>query len=98
MHLHSLHPADAATAALHAAYAVPLASRSSLHPHFATELERARSLAGGMMQVGQVPLRRDPGGGYTHDQDKSNLQASDLSGGLLDASRPLRKDFPERGD
>ncbi|QFT77687.1 alginate lyase family protein [Erythrobacter sp. THAF29] len=52
-----------------------------LPPLFAAELERAKNFVDGMMGKGiVVPVPRDPGGGYTHEQHKRNYKAIYLGG------------------
>jgi len=54
-----------------------------LPPLYAAELERARSFVDGMMEQGLVvPVPKDPGGGYTHEQHKRNYRAIHLGGQL----------------
>ncbi|MBD2841867.1 alginate lyase family protein [Erythrobacter rubeus] len=49
---------------------------SSHSPLFAAELERAREFVDGMITEGVVvPVPKDPGGGYTHEQHKRNFRA-----------------------
>lgn len=50
---------------------------------YADELERARAFVGEMMETGAVvPVPRDAGGGYTHEQHKRNYKAIYLGGQL----------------
>lgn len=52
-------------------------------PLFAQEMDRSKSYVSDMMNSGiVVPLPKDPGGGYTHEQHKRNYKAMYL-GGLL---------------
>lgn len=56
----------------------------ALPPLYADELDRAREFVDGMMQAGVVvPLPRDAGGGYTHEQHKRNYRAIYLAGQLF---------------
>jgi len=49
---------------------------STLPPLFASEIERTRAFVEGMMEQGvTVPVPKDPGGGYTHEQHKRNFRA-----------------------
>lgn len=55
----------------------------ALPPLYADELERAKSFVDGMMDAGiDVPVPKDPGGGFTHEQHKRNYQAIHLGGDL----------------
>ena len=57
---------------------------TALPPLYAAELERARSFVDGMAQQGVVvPMPKDPGGGYTHEQHKRNYRAIYLAGQLF---------------
>ncbi|MEO1648577.1 MAG: alginate lyase family protein [Pseudomonadota bacterium] len=62
------------------------------------EIERARRFVDGMMQAGvTVPLPKDPGGGYTHEQHKRNFRAIYNAGQLYritgnDAYRDYARD------
>jgi hypothetical protein len=56
---------------------------TSLPPLYAAELERARDFVDGMIELGVVvPVPKDPGGGYTHEQHKRNYRAIYLGGDL----------------
>ncbi len=51
---------------------------------YAAELERAREFVDGMIAEGViVPVPKDPGGGYTHEQHKRNFRAIYLGGQLF---------------
>ncbi|GMN03887.1 alginate lyase family protein [Erythrobacter sp. MTPC3] len=55
--------------------------QAELPPLYAAELARAKSFVDGMMADGLViPLPKDPGGGYTHEQHKRNYKAMYLGG------------------
>jgi len=50
---------------------------------FAAEMERAEEFVHAMMEAGiVVPVPRDPGGGYTHEQHKRNYRAMYLASNL----------------
>ncbi|MBV7260326.1 alginate lyase family protein [Erythrobacter crassostreae] len=54
---------------------------SELPPLYADELARAKNFVDEMMAEGLVvPLPKDPGGGYTHEQHKRNYKAIYLGG------------------
>ena len=56
---------------------------TGLPPLYAAGLERARGFGDGMMAGGVVvPVPKDPGGGYTHEQHKRNYRAIYLAGQL----------------
>ena len=56
---------------------------TSLPPLFAEELGDARKFVDGMIAQGVVvPIPKDPGGGYTHEQHKRNYRAIYLGGDL----------------
>ena len=58
-------------------------AQASLPPLYAQELDRARAFVGEMMNGGvTVPVPKDPGGGYTHEQHKRNYRAIYLAGQL----------------
>ena len=58
-------------------------SATSLPPLFAGELGRARAFVDEMIGQGVVvPVPKDPGGGYTHEQHKRNYRAIYLGGDL----------------
>ena len=64
---------------------------SQFPPLFDAELARARSFVDGMIEGGVVvPIPRDPGGGYTHEQHKRNYRAIHLSGQLFRITGELR--------
>ena len=85
----SASPQAALGAATHEAASHDMAeaasSNDSQHaPLFAAELERTRAFVDGMMADGVVvPVPRDPGGGYTHEQHKRNFRAIYNSGQLF---------------
>ena len=59
------------------------AAANSHAPLFEAEMQRASSFVGEMMEAGIiVPVPKDPGGGYTHEQHKQNYKAIYLSGQL----------------
>lgn len=59
------------------------ASEAGLPPLYAQELARARAFVDEAMQSGVVvPVPKDPGGGYTHEQHKRNYRAIYLAGQL----------------
>ena len=59
------------------------AEQASLPPLYAQELERARAWVGEAMEAGViVPVPKDPGGGYTHEQHKRNYRTVQLAGQL----------------
>lgn len=61
----------------------PALPAADLPPLFAAEVEDARSFVDAMMERGVVvPVPRDPGGGYTHEQHKRNYKAIYLGGQL----------------
>ncbi|WP_108788382.1 heparinase II/III domain-containing protein [Erythrobacter sp. Alg231-14] len=54
---------------------------AAIPPLYAAELDRARDFVDGMMADGVVvPVPKDPGGGYTHEQHKRNFRAIYLGG------------------
>ncbi|WP_336987078.1 alginate lyase family protein [Altererythrobacter aquiaggeris] len=56
----------------------------ALPPLYAAELSRSEEFVTGMMAQGVVvPVPKDPGGGYTHEQHKRNYRAIHLSGQLF---------------
>ena len=56
---------------------------AELPPLYAAELERAEAFVADMMTQGVVvPVPKDPGGGYTHEQHKRNYRAIHLAGQL----------------
>lgn len=77
----------ALSAAPHAAFAATDHSNEAvqeLPPLYAAELERVREFVDGMMAEGVVvPVPKDPGGGYTHEQHKRNFRAIYLGGQLF---------------
>jgi hypothetical protein len=53
-----------------------MAADATRYPLFADELARARKLVDAAMRAGiNVPVPRDPGGGFTHEQHKRNYMA-----------------------
>ncbi|MXO90901.1 alginate lyase [Altererythrobacter aquaemixtae] len=68
---------------------------SDLPPLFAAEVERADAFVAGMMEQGiTVPVPKDPGGGYTHEQHKRNFRAMYLAGDLYRITGDLKyRDF-----
>ncbi len=73
-------PSPAATAYSVEIHAEPA---TSLPPLFDAEFGRARDFVDGMIEQGVVvPLPKDPGGGYTHEQHKRNYRAIYLGGDL----------------
>lgn len=69
-------------APLHAAPA-EAAERAELPPLFRAEMARAETFLSDMMERGVVvPVPKDPGGGYTHEQHKRNYRALYLAGQL----------------
>jgi hypothetical protein len=56
---------------------------SQLPPLFQAEMERAQEFVHAMMEQGVVvPIPKDPGGGYTHEQHKRNYRAIHQGGQL----------------
>lgn len=63
--------------------AEPAAVTASQAPLFAAEMRRASTFVDHMMKAGVVvPVPKDPGGGYTHEQHKQNFKAIYLGGQL----------------
>ncbi len=61
----------------------PAASAAAYAPLFAAEIERARSYLDASIRAGiNVPVPKDPGGGFTHEQHKRNYRAI-FEGGQL---------------
>jgi len=61
----------------------PSATDAGLPPLYRAELAEARSFVSEMMAAGVVvPVPKDPGGGYTHEQHKRNYKAIYLAGQL----------------
>lgn len=55
-----------------------------LPPLYQAEVGRAKAFVSGMMEQGVVmPVPKDPGGGYTHEQHKRNYRAIYLAGQLF---------------
>ncbi|MDY7098145.1 MAG: heparinase II/III family protein, partial [Pseudomonadota bacterium] len=76
------HPLQAAAPREAASMEAPEAA-SQLPPLFEQELDRTRAFVDGMMAAGVVvPVPKDPGGGYTHEQHKRNFRAI-YNGGQL---------------
>lgn len=62
----------------------PVAAASIQAPLFEAEMQRASVFVNQMMEAGiVVPVPKDPGGGYTHEQHKQNYKAVYLSGQLF---------------
>ncbi|MEL7217098.1 MAG: alginate lyase family protein [Pseudomonadota bacterium] len=63
----------------------PAGATASAHPPlYSAELDLAKAFVEGMMADGVVvPLPKDPGGGYTHEQHKRNFRAIYLGGKLF---------------
>ncbi len=60
------------------------ATADAMPPLYAAELQLAKSFVDGMMADGVVvPVPKDPGGGYTHEQHKRNFRAIYLGGQLF---------------
>jgi len=60
-----------------------LAAQGAAAPLFAAEQARTRKALEAMMARGiDVPVPKDPGGGYTHEQHKRNYQAIEAAGTL----------------
>ena len=58
-------------------------SNGASYPVFAREQQRAERLVRGMLKAGiDVPVPKDKGGGYTHEQHKRNYQAIQAAGAL----------------
>jgi len=56
---------------------------SHFAPLYAAEIDRAKAFVDGMIESGVVvPVPRDPGGGYTHEQHKRNYRAIHQGGQL----------------
>lgn len=61
----------------------PAASIAAIPPLYQAEMDRAESFVADMMEQGVVvPVPKDPGGGYTHEQHKRNYRAIYLAGQL----------------
>ncbi len=62
--------------------------QAQLPPLFKAEVERARAFVDGMIEGGVVvPVPKDPGGGYTHEQHKRNYRAIHKAGQLYSVTR-----------
>lgn len=73
-----------ATSSANAQVAAPSQAQSANAPLFDAEVTRATNFVGGMMQAGiTVPLPKDTGGGYTHEQHKKNYLAIAEAGELF---------------
>lgn len=60
-----------------------IGQQSQLPPLYQAEMKRAETFVAGMMEQGVVvPVPKDPGGGYTHEQHKRNYRAMHLAGQL----------------
>ncbi len=60
------------------------AEQTALPPLYKAEMERAQEFVSGMIEQGVVvPVPKDPGGGYTHEQHKRNFRAIHLAGQLF---------------
>lgn len=85
-----LAPVLAAVSSAHPAWAQTLATdpvaasvATSAAPLFDEEIDRSREFVDGMIAQGViVPVPKDPGGGYTHEQHKRNYRAIYLAGQL----------------
>ncbi|MGB3167209.1 MAG: heparinase II/III family protein [Alteraurantiacibacter sp.] len=65
--------------------------RQSYPPLFAEEMARAETFVDSMIEAGiTVPVPRDPGGGYTHEQHKRNYRAMLLAGQLYELTGDQR--------
>ncbi|MEO0418755.1 MAG: alginate lyase family protein [Pseudomonadota bacterium] len=69
-------PEAAMAASTNADHEAPVsAENSAMAPLFVAEMERAKGFVDGMMEQGVVvPVPKDPGGGYTHEQHKRNFR------------------------
>ncbi|WP_448135102.1 oligoalginate lyase [Stenotrophomonas rhizophila] len=79
------HPASADTAPVlvTAAQWQQMRSDGTRYPVFTKEQQRAERLVRGMIKAGiDVPVPKDKGGGYTHEQHKRNYQAIQAAGAL----------------
>lgn len=62
----------------------PAAVATSNAPLFESEMKRASAFVDMMMEAGVVvPVPKDPGGGYTHEQHKQNFKVINLGGQLF---------------
>jgi len=76
--------AFSAQPALANAHADAVEAAAELPPLYAAELERATQFVDTMMADGVVvPVPKDPGGGYTHEQHKRNFRAIYLGGQIF---------------
>lgn len=83
----AVHAAPASTLPAASAQAAPMAAKAEFPPLYANEMARAREFVDGMIAAGPVvPLPKDPGGGYTHEQHKRNFRAMYLAGQLFQIS------------
>ncbi len=79
------HPAsaDSAPVLVTAAQWQQMRSDGTRYPVFTKEQQRAERLVRGMIKAGiDVPVPKDKGGGYTHEQHKRNYQAIQAAGAL----------------
>ena len=79
------HPAsaDSAPVLVTAAQWQQMRSDGARYPVFTKEQQRAERLVRGMIKAGiDVPVPKDKGGGYTHEQHKRNYQAIQAAGAL----------------
>lgn len=61
----------------------PIVRREQYPPLYGQQIEEARSFVDRMISKGvEVPVPKDPGGGYTHEQHKRNYRAIYLAGQL----------------
>lgn len=75
--------ADSAPVLVTAAQWQQMRSDGTRYPVFTKEQQRAERLVRGMTKAGiDVPVPKDKGGGYTHEQHKRNYQAIQAAGAL----------------
>jgi hypothetical protein len=75
--------ADSAPVLVTAAQWQQMRSDGTRYPVFTKEQQRAERLVRGMIKAGiDVPVPKDKGGGYTHEQHKRNYQAIQAAGAL----------------
>lgn len=75
--------ADSAPVLVTAAQWQQMRSDGARYPVFTKEQQRAERLVRGMIKAGiDVPVPKDKGGGYTHEQHKRNYQAIQAAGAL----------------
>lgn len=66
-------------------------AQAELPPLYQSELRDAQTFVDGMMAQGVVvPVPKDPGGGYTHEQHKRNYRAIQLGGQLYRITGEVR--------